>query len=521
MRKKVRKKTLSPISLFFILIVGTILLSFVVSLLGKIEINNKYPFAWLSQGSYSSVNSVTGELETHVIEVESLLNKEGFQYIISNVVSNFVTFAPLGMLLISLIGLSVAEKSGLIKSISSLSNGRMPNFVLTMIIIFLGIISSLFLDIGYVILIPLAALLFTIKKRNPLGGIISAFAGIAGGYGISIFAGSLDSSLSLYTASSAKLLDLNYNVSLYGNLFYIIIATIIITIVGTIITEKMIMTKLPMKRDNVDELVILEKKEKRGLIYALISVIVISLIFVYMIIPGLPFSGILLDSSANGYVNQLLGVNSYFQQGLIVMIAAIFFISGLFYGLGSKTIKDDKDIIDFITSSKNNLGYLIILIFFASQFIAIFKKTNIGTVLTITFIDILKNLNITGLPLIMLFFILIMLSTIFLTSPTIKWSIIAPVMVPMFMQSNISPEFTQAIFRSATSVTNIMTPLLAYYVIYLGYLQIYNDNEVITFSKSFKYMLPYSLLFGLTFLLLIIIWYIIGLPIGPGVYPTL
>ena len=523
-KHKKAKKSLSPITVFIMLIIGTIILSAVLSFLGKIEINNKYPFSWLSQGTYSSLNSVTGKLEIQVIEVESLLNVKGIQYIVSNFVSNFVSFAPLGMILIAFIGLSVAEKSGLFNTLYMLKKEDPPRWTLTLLLVFLGVVSSIFTDLGYVILIPLSAMLFLIQKRNPLGGIIASFAGVAGGYGVSIFVSSFDASLALYTNAAARLLDSNYNATIYGNLFYILVATILITIIGTIITEKLIIPKLPHKKEDIDEILILERRQKRGLLFTAIANIVLIIIFIYMIIPNtnLLGAGLLLDMSASGYVNQLLGANSYFQQGLIVLVSGLFFVSGIAYGIGSKTIKNDRDLIEYITSSKNNIGYLIILLFFASQFIAIFKKTNIGTIINISLLEILKSINITGLPLVILFFVVVMLGSFFLTSPTLKWSVIAPTIVPIFMQSNMSAEFAQVVYRSAASPINIVTPLLAYYVIYLGFLQIYNkSDEVVTIKQSFKYMLPYSIIFGITFLLLIIIWYIIGLPIGPGVYPTL
>ena len=522
MKKRKVKRKISPITIFFILIIGTILLSALMSGLGKIKINNTYPFSFLSQGTYSTINSVTGELENQFVEIESLLNKEGIQYMIGNAVTNFISFSPLSMLLIALIGFSVAEKSGLIKTLAGTFNPKTPNYVFTMILIFLGVISSLCSDIGYVILIPLGAVLFSLNKRNPMGGIIAAFAGIAGGYGVNLLIGTLDMNLTTYTSSAAKLLDTKYTVALSSNYFFIAVATILIVVIGTIITERIVMPKFSNKLEETDELFIIEKKEKRGLFLAGVSTFLILLIFIYMIIPGLPFSGILLDSSASGYINQLFGSNSYFQQGLIVIVAGILFIAGLFYGIGARTIKSDKNVVNFITSSKNNIGYLIILIFFAAQFIAIFKKTNIGMMVNIWMLDILKASNISGLPLIILFFVFVLIGNLVLPSPALKWSMMTPVVIPLFMQANLTPEFAQMIYRGAISTSNLATPLLAYYVIYLGYLQIYNrKDETIGMGESFKFLRPYFLIFGAIFLLLIIIWYIIGAPIGPGVLPTL
>ena len=326
MFKKREKRKLSPITIFLILIVGTILLSAIMSGLGKIKINNTYPFSFLSQGTYSTINSVTGELENQFIEVESLLNRSGLQYIIGNAVSNFISFSPLSMLLITIIGFAVAEKSGLIKTISAMFSPKTPSYVFTLIIVFLSIISTFCSEIGYVILIPLGALLFSLNKRNTVGGIVAAFSGVAGGAGINLFLGTMDMNLSTYTTSAAKLLDSKYTVALSGNYFFIAVATILITIIGTIITEKMVMPRLSNKLEETDELFIIEKKEKRGLFLSGIATFIILLVFIYMLIPGLPFSGILLDESASGYINQLFGSNSYFQQGLIVLVAGLYFV---------------------------------------------------------------------------------------------------------------------------------------------------------------------------------------------------
>jgi len=358
--------------------------------LGKIKINNTYPFSFLSQGTYSTINSVTGELENQFVEIESLLTGSGIQYIISNIVTNFISFSPLSMLLIALIGFTIAEKSGLIKTISAMFSPKTPNYVFTLIIIFLGILSTFCSDIGYVILIPLGALLFSLNKRNPIGGIVAAFAGVAGGTGINLLLGTMDMNLTTYTSSAAKLLDTRYSVALTGNYFFIVIATILITIIATIITEKMIMPKLSNKLEETDELFIIEKNEKRGLLLSGIATTILILIFIYMIIPGLPFSGILLDDSVTGYMNQLFGSNSYFQQGLVVISSIIMFVSGLFYGIGARTIRNDKTVVNFISTSFSRIGYLIILIFLASQFIAIFKKRD----LVIQSIEGLDNYNL-------------------------------------------------------------------------------------------------------------------------------
>lgn len=524
MRKSNNKKKnlLNPITVILLLIIITLAVSSLFSLLGKIEINNKYPFSFLSQGTYSVIDSTTGDVKNELVEVTPLLNVEGIQYIAGNLVSNFVSFAPLSVLLIALIGISVLEKSGLLRSLVSLFNPRTPDWIFTSLIILGGIISTLISDVGYVFVIPISAIIFLLHKRNPVGGIVSAFAGLSGGYGVNLMIGNIDNSLLTITNFSAKILDSKYNTSLWGNYFFMIIATILIVIIGTIVTEKILMPKLPRKVFEYDELVILGKKEKRGLWMALFIAVILTLAFIYMIIPSLPGSGILLDKSQIGYINQLLSPTSYFQLGLVGLISLIILMSSIFYGFGARTIKTDNDIINFITSSKNNIGYLILLLFFVSQFVAIFKKTNLGTIINIWFINILNGLNVSGLPLIILFFIFVLIGNLFMPSYISKWSVLAPNVIPLFMQSSMSPEFAQVIYRSAISSSNLITPLLAFYVIYLGYLQIYTkQDDVITIGKSIKLTMPYFVSFSITYLVLVIIWYVTGLPLGSSIYPTL
>ena len=242
-----------------------------------------------------------------------------------------------------------------------------------------------------------------------------------------------------------------------------------------------------------------------------------------MIVPDLPYSGLLLDMKEKTYLNQLFGDNSYFQDGFTYMICLFFLFMGLAYGIGAKTIKNDKEVIEKATVSFNKVGSIIILIFVASQFIAVFKKTNIGTIITAWLANVLNYLDFNGLPLILLVVFLIAIANLFLTTTVTKWTIFAPVVVPTLMQSNVSPQFAQFILRAGDSMTNGVTPLLACFALYIGYLNIYNldKSKPIGIRQSIKYIMPYFLIINATWILLLVGWYIIGLPIGPGVYPTI
>mgnify|MGYP003291614058 CR=1 FL=1 len=524
---KLKKFYFHPITTFIILTIVTVILSGILSNLGM-------------YATYSKLNMSTGKLESTIVTIENLCNYDGIKYIISNAVKNFMSFTTLSTLLISLIGLSVAKSTGFLDTFIKRKLVKIDNKKITFILILLATISSLINEIGYVILIPLAAIIYMANNRNPLAGITAAFTGVAFGYGATIFVGSMEVNLNSITQLSARLIDTGFHVSLTSNLFIIIISTIILSIVGTIIIEKMILPKLGRYKslndinktleldvidDDLEEQVRLEKEinEKKGLKYAFIATIVMLIVLVYSLIPNLPFSGILLDMNERTYLGQLFGENAYFQDGFNYLVSLYFIITGICYGIGSKSIKNDKDIIyganEYLKESVNLIG----LLFFASQFIAVFKKTNIGTILTAWGAELINNVEFTGLPLILIIILVIALSNIFITTPLAKWTILAPVVVPKLMQSNIAPQFAQFILRAGDSMTKGITPVLAYFVIFVGYLNIYNADKKrpITIGNSLKLIMPYCLFISITWILIIILWYIIGLPLGPNVFPTL
>ena len=524
---KLKKFYFHPITVFLILTLIIVVLSGILS-------------AFEMQATYNTININTNELEPTLIAVENMLSFDGMKFVISNAAKNFLSFAPLGMLLISLIGLMIAEGTGLIETFSKRYLKKIPKAPLTFIILFIATISSLINEVGYAILIPLIALIYFINGRNPILGIITAFCGVSFGYGVSIFIGSTEISLMNYTKHAAALIDESAHIALSSNLIFIIVASIILSIVGTIIIEKLISPRIgKYKREeefakteqyrviNLEEeeqkKIEKEKNEKRGLRFALIVTIIFSLLFIYSLVPGLPYSGLLLDMSEKTYLKQLFGETSYLQDGFTYMVSLFFIVTGLAYGIGSKSIKSDKQLIENASKDFSKVGSIFILIFVVSQFVAIYKKTNIGFIITAWLTNLLELLEVSGIPLILITLILIAVANIFLTGTANKWLIFSPVVVPMFMQSNISPEFAQIVMRAGDSMTNGYTPLLASFVIYIGYLNIYNLNKErpYTIRKSLKMITPYFLLIAATWVLLVIGWYIIGLPIGPGVSPTI
>ena len=524
---KLKKFYFHPITVFLFLTLFTIILSGILS-------------AFEMQATYNITNPNTNELEPTLVAVENLLSFDGMKILIGDATTNFISFAPLGTLLLALIGITIAEATGLIETVTKRLFSKMSKELFTFLILFIATISSLINEVGYAILIPLVALIYFMNGRNPILGIITAFCGVAFGYGVTIFVGSMEIALMDYTKTAAWLIDDNMHISLTSNLIFIVVTSILISIIGTIIIEKIIAPRIgkykkeeefakteQYKVINLEEeeqkRIEREKYEKRGLRFALITSIIILLLFAYMLIPDLPYSGMLLDMTEETYLNQLFGDTSYFQSGFTYLVTLLLIVTGLAYGLGAKTIKNDKALIEDIGNKFSKTGYIFVLIFVVSQFIAIFRQTNIGIIITAWLANLLEHLEFSGIPLIIVTLIIIAIANIFLTSPTTKWMIFSPIVVPMFMQANISPQFAQIVMRIGNSMTNGFTPILASFVIYIGYLNIYNLNKKrpITIKKSLKMITPYFLIISAAWILIVVGWYITGLPIGPGVYPTL
>ncbi len=504
-RKLKDRITLNPIMTFIILMLVVIVASGILSLVGF-------------ESTYNVYNDSTGEYTQTLVSVFNLFSLSGLKYIFTSTVSNFVAFTPLSMLIIILIGIGIMEKSGFLKTAFTLLSKYCKKNTVTFVLVFLSIISSLMGDLGYIIFIPLSALLFLHGRRNPTLGIIASFAGLTCGSGISIFLTSIDSELLKLTLTSAAVLDKGYKLNTLCFLFIMLAAVVALSFLITFITEKIVAPRLPKYEfTELEEDVVIGRKELKGLIYALGAGLLYLIFFIYNIIPGLPFSGNLLDNTQTYYIDKLFSYDSFFSNGFVFIILILFVIWGLFYGIGAKTIKNNNDVCNYLGHSLDGTGRTLVLIFFASALINIFKKSEIGTVLIATFTSFIENTSFTGIPLIILLFLLVSLGTLLVPSSTAKYSIMAGVVVPTLMNAGITPEFGQVIFRFAESITTGLTPLLAYFVIYLAFIQKYNqDEKPISLFKTIKYQLPYSFGTAGLFIALIIIWYIIGIPIGIG-----
>lgn len=504
MNKEKTKMTLHPVMSFLILSGITILLS---GLLYLLEF----------QQTVYTINATTLEYSTELVEITNVFSLEGLKYIFSSTVSNFVNFAPLSSLIIILIGFGVMEKSGFLKTAITFLTKKMKKNTVTFILVFMSVIASVMGEISYIIILPLSAAIFKYGKRNPALGLIAAFAGLTCGSGISFIFTSIDSSLLSQSLLAARVLDINYRMASISAIFIMAVAVILLSFIITWITENVIAKRLNnvVNEDEENEDKLLTRRELRGLIFALFAASLYVIIILYNIIPGLPFSGNLLDNTQILYIDKLFSYNSFFSNGFVFVVSMFFLLLGLFYGLGARTIKNNKDFVDALGHSLDGIGKTLVIILAASLFISIFKYSNIGTVIVAYLTSLFRNINFQGLPLVILLFVVSAIATIFIPTSITKWSIIAPTVVPVFMNAGITPEFAQVIFRFGEGITMGLTPIMAYFVIYLAILDKNNPEEKpISLWQGIKFQVPYAVATAIVLLVLIVLWYIIGLPLG-------
>ena len=297
------------------------------------------------------------------------------------------------------------------------------------------------------------------------------------------------------------------------------ILIIVMSVIITNISEGYIAKKVPkyeFPEEDVEEELVLTKRKMRGLVFSLGAGLIYLLIFIYNIIPGLPFSGNLLDYSQTLYIDKLFSYDSFFSQGFVFIVAVLFVILGLAYGIGAKTINNNKEFIDALGHSLNGIGKILVMIFAVSIFINIFKESNIGNVIAAAFANMISTSNFGGLPLLILLFLATVISSLFLPNALNSWSIFSST-VPALMQVGVSPEFSQLVYRLGGSVAIGLTPVFVYFIVYLAFMETYNQsNKPVTMLEAVKYQMPFALVSLITFLVVIVVWYIAGIPLGIG-----
>lgn len=559
-----------PVTLFAVFSVGIVLLSGVASWL-DLSVEDPRP-----AGS-------VGRSDDGFIRVESLLNADGFRRIVENLVSNFINFAPLGTVLVALLGVGVAEKSGLLAAAMRWLVLGAPKWLVTAALVFAGVISNTASEIGYVVLVPLGAAMFYSLGRHPLAGLAAAFAGVSGGYSANLLIGTIDPLLAGITEQAARIYDANYSVHPAVNWYFMVASTFLITALGTWVTVRIVEPRLGRydsseAETDVEQAARIERltsQEFLGLRWAMLSVVLVTLLFVYFAGPQfdqrIQFAkGTTIDQlsqwdddefqqavawasennakpvseraeSVSLYIPQKIGwrgqlnsillaipgygvlrnpdtgdlLRSPFLKSVVTLIFVFFLVPGYVYGLAVGTMKTDRDIINAMSSAMSSMGLYIVLVFFAAQFVSFFNWTNIGALVAVAGSDLIIALQLDGPIVFIPFIFLCAFINLMLGSASAKWAIMAPIFVPMLMRIGYSPETIQAAYRIGDSTTNIITPMMSYFGIIFALGVRYNRNMGL--GTLISLMLPYSIVFLIFWTAFFYVWvFVFDLPLGPG-----
>ncbi len=437
----------------------------------------------------------------------SLFSISGLHRILTEMVTNFTNFAPLGTVLVALLGIGVAEGTGMIGAALKLLVLSAPKRLLTAVIVFAGVMSNAASEVGYVLLVPLAAIIFLAVGRHPIVGLAAAFAGVSGGYSANLLLGTVDPLLAGLSEEAARIVRPEYQVSPACNYYFMFISTFLLTAVGTWVTEKIVAPRLGdyTGEEKSEEMTALTAEEKRGLWYVVVAAILFAAVILWGTVPA---NGFLRDAQTGGILR------SPFMSGIVTLIFFSGAIFGIAYGFGARTIKSDSDVVKAMSKSMETLGSYLVLVFFAAQFVAFFNWTNLGLIVAVKGAELLRASGLGTIPLIITFVIVSAIINLFMGSASAKWAIMAPVFVPMFMLLGYTPEFTQAAYRIGDSATNIISPMMSYFALIVAFVARYDKKAGI--GTIVATMIPYSVAFLLVWMALLIVWILFDLPLGPG-----
>lgn len=481
-----------------------------------------------------------GRAPDGIIRPVSLLNAEGLRMIVTNMVSNFTGFAPLGVVLVALLGVGVAEHSGLISAVvrgivlkaasfkpsESVATGITavpkrifrfivtPKNLVTIAICFSAVISNTASEMGYVVLVPLAAVIFHSMGRHPMAGLACAFACVSGGYSANLLLGTIDPLLAGLTQEAANLIDPDYVVVATANYYFMFASTFMITALGAFVTLRIVEPKLgvydeSMAMEDLSEEASMDPltpKEIRALKWTGVSVLIMMGVLAMTIVPE---DGVLRNPETGDWKD------SPFLRGVVTLIFICFLIPGFIYGKLVGTMKDDRDVIKGMSQAMSTLGLYIVIVFFAAQFVAYFGWSNLGQIFAVKGAEFLQNIGATG-PIIFIGFILVSGSVnLMLGSASAQWAVTAPIFVPMLMLIGYTPEVIQAAYRIGDSVTNIITPMMSYFGLILAFANKYDKDLGI--GTIIAMMLPYSIFFLIGWIILFYVMVFgLGIPVGPG-----
>jgi aminobenzoyl-glutamate transport protein len=493
--ERVGNKVPHPVIIFVILIGIVIILSQIFYMLGL-------------SVSYQVINPETHEVEDATTTARSLLTVDGIRFMFTGVVQNFMNFNAVGVIIVAMVGVGVAEEAGLVKALIRKLVVVTPGHVLTYVLVFVGILSSIAADAGYLVLIPLAGAAFITVGRHPLAGLAAAFAAVAAAFLVNIMIVPVDGILTEITNDAIHLVNPTISIDLAANVWFSIASVVMLTVVIALITERIVEPRLGGYRGDytLQGDGALSVDEYRGLRFALLGLLGVFAFIALLTLPG----GAPLRNPETGAI---IG-NSPFMTSLIVTIALLFLTCGIAYGIGARTMTSTNDVVNAMTKAIASLSGLILLLLVISQFLAYFNYSNMATLAAISLADVLKGANLDALWLLIGFVIVVFILDLVITGAIPKWAIFAPVFVPLLMRLNVEPEAVLAAYRVGDSPMNAITPLNAYFAMIVTFAQRYQTDAGV--GTVIALMLPYIVVLCVLWTLLLAAWHLLGLPWGLG-----
>lgn len=451
------------------------------------------------------------EIHQETTKIESLLTGDGIRFIFTSATTNFNNFGVVAVILVAMVGVGVAEEAGLIAALVRKLVRTAPAGSLTFIIVLLGVLSSVASDAGYLVLIPLGAVAFMSVGRHPLAGIAAAFAGVGAAFGVNVLITPVDGIVTEITNEAIGLVSPGKSINLTANLYFSIASTLFLAVVITVVTEKIVEPRLGTYTggavaEQAEEPDVSTEDEGRGLRYALWGLLVVAVaISLLSFVPGAPLrnpqTGSLFDDSP-------------FMDALIFLIMLLFLVTGLCYGSGARTLKGTSAVMDAITKTFSGLGGLIFLLLIISQFIAYFNYSNMATIAAVKLADVLERIDVGPLWLLLGLILVTIILDLIIPGVIPKWAILAPVFVPLFLRLGIAPQTVLAAYRVGDSPANVITPLMVYLPFIVLLTQKYKKKSGVGTVVSL--MMPYTIVVAVAWVLFFVVWYLTGIPLGPG-----
>jgi aminobenzoyl-glutamate transport protein len=486
-----------PAIIFLILIGIVIVLSVIFGTLG-------------TSVTFEGYDPAVGDIVTQEAAVRSLLSPDGIRFLVTSPVANFLGFTGVGVILVAMIGVGLAEESGLIATLVRKLVSVAPQRIFTFMIVFVGVISSIAADAGYLVLVPLAAAAFHSLGRHPLAGLAAGFSGVAAVFLVNIFVTPTDALLVEVTNDAIRSVNPALQITPVGNIFFMIVSSVVMAIICTLITEKYVEPRLGTYTGGLPVEVHdgLTESEQAGLKAAGRALLIVGLVIAALTVPPIPW-GILRNQETGGIM-----AGSPFMSGLIILISTVFLFVGYAYGRAAGTIENMTAAIGLIVKTWSNLAGMIFLLFVIANFIAFFNYTNLATVLAVNMADFLQTTSLGATSYIILFVVVVAIIDIILTGALAKWAILAPVFVPLFMRLGGDPDLVLAAYRVGDSPMNVITPLNVYLAVMVGFAQKYQKDAGI--GTIVALMLPYTAILLVLWTLLLVGWYWLGIPLGPA-----